>query len=353
MINKVVAVGFKGLNFSQELKQRNIIVGPNGIGKSAIGESIILAVNGHVPGAGKTNQAVMDAFAGNDKLFVKIGIDKNSFERRFVKNSKGKVSQKYRNGNGNVSKETFTSKFAVAGKPAIVDLQAFLDLSDQKKIDTVFDLFPPDGDIESLSDNIDKLKNKLNGLRSEMVASETLAQKLTADKAEIELPSGTLAEVTLEIERTTAEVKLARKNLFTAQQREADKNAKEKAEAEAAEKADREAKAKEAERELDKENNLEGQEKAEEHRPQLCGDPGYTARNSEVHQTIAIESTVPPSPKLSTIINPEPVRKNGVYLSKETIDLTESIKLIISAIDKAGCATCAARLIAKRELRKY
>lgn len=336
MISKIAAVGFKGLEFAHDLKKHNLIVGPNGSGKSAISDTIVLTVNGRIPGAGKTNSAIMDAFASNNKMFLGVGIDEAMFQRRFIRNGKGNVTQKFQAGNSLVTKEKFISDFSVAGKPTILDLSAFLDLSDQKKIDKVFELYPPKGDVMGLHDQIEKAIDGIKELTATIQKKEGIIEQLTADQAEIELPAITLAEVTKEIERTTAEVKLARKNLFTAQQQEADRNAKEKAEA--AKKADKEAKAKEAE--------PERQEKTEGYRPQLGGDPGYTARNSEVY-----------SEKIPT---PEPLKygtkeyaKAGACLSKETVDLAESIKAIVATMDKAGCTSCAAMLVAKRELRKY
>ena len=355
MITNAKATNFKGLSFSQDLKKLNLIVGPMGIGKSAISEAIILATNGHIPGAGKTNQAIMDAYSGNDKLFISVNTNGSSFERRFVRSSKGKVSQKHKVNGNNASKEDFTAQFAIAGKPAIIDLQAFLELSDQKKIDVVFDLFPPKGDIEGLSDDIETLTNEKNALQADMKAAESLVKKLTADKAEIELPAGTLAEVTLEIERTTAEVLLARKNLEKQKVKDAEQAATERAEAFA--KKNAEAEKERIEKEAKEKAEREVAEKAassppigvsSEPRPAHGFRPDTTARNGEDFQ-----NTVPPSPKPGAAINPEPVRKSGVYLSEKTISLTESIKAIIATMDKAGCTACAARLVARRELNKY
>ena len=369
MITRATAVGFKGLEFTHRLKKRNIIIGPNGSGKSAITGTIALTVNGRIPGAGKTNQAIMDAFASNDKMFIGVEVgDEALFERRFIR----KVTQKFQAGNNLVTKEKFISNFSMVGKPTIFNLSAFLDLSDQKKIDTVFELYPPEGDVIGLHDQIEAATESLSELTATIKQTEGIIKKLTADQAEIELPAGTSAEVNKEIERTIAEVSLARKNLFTAQQREADRNAKEKAEAEAANKADEVAKAKEAEGKLGEEESRDGQEKTEEQRPQLCGDPGYTARNSEVYKEVppepalkygsreyakamveGSEGIVPLSPETGEIVNPEPTRKPGTYLSEETIALAESIKVIIRTMKIAGCTSCAAMLVAKRELQRF
>lgn len=333
MIDNVEAKNFKGLSFSQNLKQQNIIVGKNGSGKSAISEGIMVAVNGHVPTVGKTNSAIIEAFSDNDKMSAGVSVAKTSFERRFVKNSKGKVSQNFYTKKGKVSKEAFISRLAEAGKPKIINLQEFLNLSSEKKTGVVFDLFPPRGDVDSLSEDIEKVSDELKKLTATIKQSEGIIEKLTADQAEIELPAGTLAEVNQEIERVTAEVKLARKNLFTAQKREMEAEAKEKAEREAAENAKKKVEteaSEKADKEAENTKDMPGQEQ-EERRFQLGGDPGYTARNSEVYSEVAETETAEPSENPARI----------------------SIWAIIKTMEKAGCSSCAAMLVAKRELRKY
>ncbi|MBW1813059.1 MAG: hypothetical protein JRJ39_05115, partial [Deltaproteobacteria bacterium] len=228
---------------------------------------------------------------------------------------------------GLVTKEKFISDFSVAGKPTIIDLSAFIGLSDQKKIDNVFELYPPKGDVMGLHDQIEAATESLNELTTTIKQTEGVIEKLTADQAEIELPAGTLAEVNQEIERTTAEVKLARKNLYTAQQKEAEKKAAEKAEAAAAENARSEKEI------LAMAESEESPVEPPANRPQLGGDPGYTARNSEDFQ-----DRVHPGPK------PVEPSENPARIS---------IWAIIKTIEKAGCTSCAALLQCKKELRKY
>jgi len=180
-----------------------------------------------------------------------------------------------------------------------------------------------------------------------MKTSENLVKKLTADKAEIELPAGTLAEVTLEIERTTAEVLLARKNLETQKIRDAEQAAKERAEAFA------EKNAKDEKERIEKEAKEKAEREVAEKaapRPAHGFRPDTTARNSDDFQDI---------PKYGTkeyareMVEGSENKKSGVYLSEKTIELAESIKIIMATMEKAGCASCAAMLVAKRELRKY
>ena len=324
MIDKVVAVSFKGLEFSFDLKRLNLVVGPMGCGKTSISDTIELTATGRIEGAGKTNQAIMDAFATDPKMHVGVGSNDRFFERRFIRNKAGKVTQKFRAGNAIVTKEDFTTTFAVAGRPTIFNLKAFMDLSDEKKINKIFELYPPEGDVFALNERITESADEINLLNAEITKTEGVIEKLTVDQATFELPAGTLAEVKQAIERTTAEVMLVRKN-FIAQ-------LKKETEAEAKEKAEKEAEAK------------------EEHRPQLGGHPGYTARNSEDFPDPTKEAGI--TDYTTTSGSPE---HEEAPLRVEITDRDDAIALvqsIIDTMDKAGCTVCAAKLVAKQALKK-
>ncbi len=364
MITKIMAVGLKGLDFAYDLSKHNLITGPNGVGKSAITDALVLTVEGKAPGAGKTNQAIMDAFATGNKMHVGVVSNDIPFERRFVRNNAGKVTQKFIVSNHPVSKEQFITKFAEAGKPTIVNLSEFLALSDEKKIDAIFALYPPQGDLVGLQDEIEKAQGKLNERVSSIKNTENIIEKLSADKAEIELPAGTLAEVQEEIESTLAEVNLARGNLKRQIKRDAEKEATENAERRA--KAERE---KEAEQEREANKEISGEEK----RPSLIGQPDHTARNSEDYGEPFVypddPGTVPPSPETGEIISSEPYgtkeyAKQMVEGSEgEATTIThgapghpnpkESINAIMDIMKLAGCTSCAAMLKCKKELLKY
>jgi len=325
MIDKVVAVGFKGLEFSFDLKRLNLVIGPMGCGKTSISDTIELTTNGRIPGAGKTNQAIMDAFASEDKMFLGVSSNDQFFERRFIRSKSGKVTQKFRAGNSFVSKEDFITAFAVADRPVIFNIHLFMGLSDEKKINAVFKLYPPKGDVFSLHEKIEQTTGDINTLNAEITKTEGIIQKLTVDQAKVELPHGTLAEVQQEIERTVAEITLCRKNLNRQIKIEADEAAAKRAE-EAKEKA----------------------KEKEEHRPQLGGDPGYTARNSEdFHKEEPI------------FVPPHRMRSDGDFeYTKTTMPtLTDkiaaaAIQEIIDTMDEAGCSVCAAKLVAKQALIK-
>ena len=152
MITKVTAKGFKGCDFAQELSGRTIFFGPNGAGKSARSQALQLAVNGGIIGVGKTNDDILSAFGEGDKLVVGVEIDgKYLFERGFVRGASGSVSQGYKAGGVKVSKDYFMKALGESGAPVVLNVADFMGLSDQKKIEALFQLYPPAGDVGAAS----------------------------------------------------------------------------------------------------------------------------------------------------------------------------------------------------------
>lgn len=324
MIDKVVAEGFKGLDFYTDLERLNLVIGPMGCGKTSISDAIELVTTGRIAGAGKTNQAIMDAFASNDKMFVGVKIGSTNFERRFIRSKKGTVTQKFRSGNALVSKDDFLTAFASAGRPTIFNLAAFMDLSDEKKINKLFELYPPEGDVFSIHEKINETTEDINMLKAEITKTEGIIEKLTVDQAKIELPPGTFAETQQELEKNASEITLCRKNLNRQIKIEADEAAAKKAEVD---KAVEEAK-----------------EPPEERRLSLGGPVTETARNSvgcpKPHKNIdqmveEVEETIKPD-----------------LVKKEEIGAATLIQEIIDTMNEAGCTVCAAKLVAKQGLIK-
>lgn len=60
MITKVKLFGFKGIDAEYDLIQLNLVTGPNGIGKSAIGQAIMLAAWGFIPGCERSPRGIFD-----------------------------------------------------------------------------------------------------------------------------------------------------------------------------------------------------------------------------------------------------------------------------------------------------
>ena len=316
MITKVSAKGFKGLDFDDELQALNVYIGPNGIGKSARSEALLLAVLGYIPGGPKKNEAILDAY-GNEKLYVGVEVGGKSFTRRFMRSSSGKVSQTFTINKAKVSKEHFVGMLVESGNPKVLDLSTFTDASDQKKIDTIFSLFPPAGDVGALDETIDAAKEKLSGLQNNIGAAEKAMQRLARARAEIQLPSGTQAEISSQIESIQKSLEVAQKQLEEARIAKVKEDAEEKAKKEAQEQA-------------------QAQYKKNEEKVKELSDREKDIKAAEDR----LKRRMPP--KADT--------------PSDGHNPAESIKAIIQAIQGVGCPVCAkgaGYMVAVRELRKY
>lgn len=247
MITEIKASGFKGMDFEQKLGSKNLIIGRNGTYKSARSAALMLLVLGYVPGVAKKNDEILSTFGNSDKLMVSGLIDKTRFFRRFVRNKKGTVSQDFAINHRKATKAKWMEAMLTAGKPTVLDLgAAFLDLSDQKKIDYIFDLFPPSGDIAKISTDIENKQIDLNQSHADMREQESLIKNLTTARSEIELPAGTLPEIKAAIKKTTEDYRACAKQIAEIEKKEAEEAAVAKAKAEA------EAKAKEEKEEAER-----------------------------------------------------------------------------------------------------
>lgn len=350
MITKVTGKDFKGLNFEQALDSKTIICGPNGSGKSARSMALVLTALGYMPGSDKKNAAILAAF-GYEKMNVGIEIDGVEFKRQWSMSAKGSVSQTYMAGGKRAKKDVFIAAMGKAGVPAVFDLGAFMDLSDQKKIDYLFDLFPPGGDVEKLQTEIETSQETLNTKRAEMKASEAVISRTEENRSEIELPAGTLAKVSADLQAVKSQLADAW-----------DKREKQVIiEAEQAKEAEIEKKriADEAELvEAARVEKLKAEEQAATNEPELESMSSLMKRRD---QNPAAFDMPPQLTKIS-----EGGYRDDTPASEEAPDgpiihdlytITGNIlSKIIAAIESANCPACSngiAMMVAKDELRKW
>ena len=378
MISKVEGRNFKGLTFSQPLGRLNLFVGPNGSGKSARTQALILGIMGYIPGGAKKNAEILEAY-GSDNTMV-VGFEAGALlERGFVRAESGSVAQGYKVAGAKVKETDFIKALALHGDPKIVDISAFMDLSDQKKIDAIFALYPPAGDVGKIQANIDSTKTKINELEGRARSAENAAAALLQNKPQ--LPPGTLAETTGKIEETTQALADARAKLSLAEQAESARIATEKAEKKAATE-----KIGAARRALivplgnpqaylsDEVLGLmvEGtwQELYTKAQSDFAKRPTPVMKEAPPY-TVTEENFLPPdnpTPAGYTVLHtPGEMLKNsdlapnqGFSPSRdEALDLlkrkaADSLQLIIDALDKIACKDCSVvRMIAAREIRKY
>lgn len=358
MITQINGEGVKGLSFKQPLGKLNLFVGPNGVGKSARCAALMLTILGYAPTANgkpiRKNDEILDAFGDGKKMFVGIETDdKTHLLRRFSRENDS-VSQVQMVDRKKATREGFGQ--ALAGMKAL-DLGAFLSLSDQKKIDTIFSLFPLSEDTKGLDARIEELKEKQNRTDSQLRTLGATIERLLKATAQIELPSGTAAETDKEIADTEAALKAARQQLLDARVESGRQEAAAKAKADAdmaVRKAVAEAEAKKTPQspppidQTGHEHLAGGPSKIQ---PAIVDDPvpGSRGRYTITGQTglQAVESDLfTPTTKSGEI--------SGYCLSFSTKEEAEmSLRSILATIERAGCSSCAAALVCKRELKKY
>lgn len=333
MIAKVMAKGFKGLEFEQPLARLNLFVGPNGAGKSARAEAAVLAMDGYLPGGPKQAGALLAAYGSAEKMFVGVELsDRTHLVRRYVREGSGGTSQLMKD-----RKKCSPAEYAKAlAGIRVFDLRAFLALSDQGKQDAVFSLFPPAGDLRELDGKIEDLKTKRDKYAADIRSLEGTIKRLAGARGQIQLPAGSLSELSEQIGAAEKELSEARENLKTAEIEEARVQEAERARNEAALKAEQEL----------------------ERTPAAIVPPAPPAQTA----IFPPEPTeVPERPPVIPTAVRDPIPgidyvtsySAGIEVSDPDYDAAESIRAIIASTERAGCGTCAAALVAKRELRKY
>lgn len=347
MITEITGKNFKGLEFSQPLGEKTIFIGPNGSGKTARTQAITLAAIGYIPAGGHKKPAdILNNYSDGEKLFVGFKLDKTEFVKRISKSKKDVVSQDYLLNGRKINKDGFVENMTKNGFPKIFDLGEFIGMSDQKKIDRIFELFPPSDDLDKLNGQIEDLNEKINIKHTDIRDGEKLIGKLTEAKSNIELPHGTLAELQSKIEETKTQYRDASKKLENARIEKARAETKAQAEKEAEDKA------------AAVKTNTEFEAKMEAHKE------AQKKTEPEPQKTLQ-EQTRPITPEAQAAGNrlkkraerlgqgefKKPDLPPDAFIPKEVA--TGSIQLIIDTINKVGCKACTALMVAKNELRRF
>lgn len=225
MIQAIHAQDFKGLTFDQPLQGKNLIIGPNRIGKSARLQALSLCLLGYVPCIDKPkkqNAEIMQAFATKDAMIVGVSANDHKYERRFVRSKKtGTVSQKFRidGGSWTLPKSQFDG--AIYNIPKPLDLSVFMSMSDPKKIDYLYKLYPPKGELKDLESDIEKCEEDLKAKQAELTSAKNLCVSIEQTLSGIDLPPGSLEELELELTRVRHEYKLVRDSIVRAEEQQA------------------------------------------------------------------------------------------------------------------------------------
>ena len=211
MINQIRASGFKGLNFAEDLGMRTVFTGPVGSGKSARAQALTFLFSGTLPGhisTAKRGSDIMDAIASGDEVVVGAMIDGVLFERVLKRGPKGNVTASFRLQGDKVQKGAFELEIGKALR--VANPAEFMALSDAKKVETLFRLFPPAGGagrgVAAINTDCLQAKDDLSRHRATMAGIEDSIKALMTSQAEVETPEGTMAGVKEAIKRVEEEI---------------------------------------------------------------------------------------------------------------------------------------------------
>lgn len=317
MIARIYAHGFKGLSFDQPLGLRTLIMGRVGSGKSSRSLALALLVTGGLPGIGisHTNSDVFRAVGSGDTLTVGIEIDDGkTFERTYKRKKDGSVSCDCRVDGERTSKNLFEMELDRQGI-SIADVAGFLALSDAKKVDELFRLFPPDGDVRGLNVSILRTKERISQIEGNIKGKEQSCQSLSTSIAELNLPAGTLPEVQAEITRVEREYQEARDEMTLEKARlereaqDAAKAAKERARA--------------------------------------------SAETKPIPQTLLLAGATQQATLSTSTPLPEHSQARQAAGGGQDVSDTgiHALERVLSALERAGCDGCAAKMVLKREMK--
>ena len=152
-IQEVHIENMKGTSTRQALSGKDIFIGPNGVGKSTRLQALGTALLGYVPGAGKSPNETFKTSSNQESMMVGLSTDSFSFQRQFHRKERAKRST----GHTEISfseqvsispskgEKTNTEKKArieqeVGSFPVMVDFNEFLNLTDNKRRDFMYDL---------------------------------------------------------------------------------------------------------------------------------------------------------------------------------------------------------------------
>lgn len=340
MLTSISFRGFRGGEKEQKLSPKTLIVGPNGSGKSSITDAAIFLLTGSLPGKARPD-LILDTYGSDNKMSVGGRINGTRFDRQLSRDKKGTVTQTMMLNTRKAKKEEFAAALVEARAPKVVDLSAFISLSNQKKIDYIFELFPPTEDLGKLEDEIQGLQEKINAKHADIRDGEKLIASLTETKAGMKLPSGTLAETRSAIEKTTEAYKETNRQIKALEIEAAEAEAKKKAEDAA--KLEREDAIAKAEKKLkDLHEKRMGKKQKVETKPEVKPEsppPIDTFKEAEEAQNIYPGKIIY-----------GPVFETGDNSSGNGL---ASLMRVKDAMERVGCTACAAGIILRVEINKH
>ena len=209
MINSVTLDGFNGFDCSHELGQHTLITGNVGSGKTSIWQAIQFVLS---PVASANMANVFEEHyaqsSGTNMFSASLEIDGKTITRELRKTEKG-IAQSFLHGDRKLStkEESILLKELNVSIPTI---EAFIEMSDAKKIADICEKFGEGEEIATLGDRIERLRGEVTVQQQTILNQRGMIERLdaTAKTKAAYSPEGLLV-IEDEIKKVEAQIKEA------------------------------------------------------------------------------------------------------------------------------------------------
>ena len=209
MINSVTLDGFNGFDCSHELGQHTLITGNVGSGKTSIWQAIQFVLS---PVASANMANVFEEHyaqsSGTNIFSASLVVDGKTITRELRKTEKG-IVQSFLQGDRKLStkEESILLKELNVSIPTI---EAFIEMSDAKKIADICEKFGEGEEIATLGDRIERLRGEVTVQQQTILNQRGMIERLdaTAKTKAAYSPEGLLV-IEDEIKKVEAEIKEA------------------------------------------------------------------------------------------------------------------------------------------------
>ena len=195
-ISKIEMNGFNGINCPHNLGQHTLFLGKRGSGKSSSYKALKFCLqpiaSTNLP---KEFSAHYAEASQTEKFSVTLTTDDGqTFTRELIRNAKNEVKQRFLSNDKALSKiqeANFLQDLGIT----LPDIDNFLEMSDQKKIEHLFKIFPCEVDVEKLTDQIDRSKEQENELQRKILGKREAIQSLEEQLSVFPVASGATIEL--------------------------------------------------------------------------------------------------------------------------------------------------------------
>lgn len=353
MITAVIAKDIKGATFELPVSQKTLVTGRVGSGKTTISNAIAIALLGYYPAGPSTIKqqgAIFDAFSSHPESMTAGVILSNGtrLERTLAKTKTGSITEKLTVNGKKTTKNDYAAAIGQSGA-VVFDSANFTDVSAQKKAEMIFGMFKM-GDTSDIEERIEDAKTAIRDKQGEIRNLEQAIEQQRSFKINAALPPGNLSTVRQMITDTEAELEQALKDYEAAR---IDEEAFKKKQAEEAVRV-----ASDQQTTIQSPEHPMGRPVFDE---TVSGTTWMSAGTYSPGEKIILNgeeqniiSTSQEKPAQVTSVTEIAESFGGTILQSPKLEAKESIQKIINAMLDAGCGnTCAAMMVAKKEMKKF